>query len=128
MEMAQQDNSRELSARIEDMEHEMSELEQLLADKKEQEKAMLEVLMRVEQEQRIAEDARRSAERDAAAQKYLVKILEEKYEQAMNSLAQMEKRAVMAESMLEATKQYDSGQVKAQAMPSGYMYFFFFFF
>ncbi|KAJ0958405.1 putative Rab-GTPase-TBC domain-containing protein [Helianthus annuus] len=119
MEMAQQDNSRELSARIEDMEHEMSELEQLLADKKEQEKAMLEVLMRVEQEQRIAEDARRSAERDAAAQKYLVKILEEKYEQAMNSLAQMEKRAVMAESMLEATKQYDSGQVKAQAMPSG---------
>ncbi|KAI3826213.1 hypothetical protein L1987_00258 [Smallanthus sonchifolius] len=117
MEMAQQDNRRELSARIEDMEHEVSELQQLLVDRKEQEKAMLEVLMRVEQEQKITEDARRLAERDAAAQRYLVNVLEEKYEQAMNSLAQMEKRVLMAESMLEATLQYDSGQVKAQAMP-----------
>ncbi|XP_076889391.1 uncharacterized protein LOC143540133 [Bidens hawaiensis] len=118
MELAQQDNRRELCAKIDDLEHEAYELQQLLDDKKEQEKAMLEVLMRVEQEQKVAEDARRFAERDAAAQRHLVRVLEEKYEQSICSLAQMEKRAVMAESMLEATLQYDSGQVKAQAMPA----------
>lgn len=32
--------------------------------------------MRVEQEQKVAEDARRFAERDAAAQRYLVRVLE----------------------------------------------------
>ncbi|KAJ0735903.1 putative Rab-GTPase-TBC domain-containing protein [Helianthus annuus] len=132
MEMAQQDNRLELSAKlrkndlrflimiqIERVEQDMSELHQLLADKKEQEKAMLEVLMKVEQEQKITEDARISAERDAAAQRYLVSVLEKKYEEAMTSLAQMEKRVVMAESMLEATLQYNSGQVKAQAAPAG---------
>ena len=41
--------------------------------------------------------------------------MQEKYEKAMNSLAQMEKRVVMAESMLEATLQYNSGQVKAHS-------------
>lgn len=53
--------------------------------------------------------------------------MQEKYEQSICSLAQMEKRAVMAESMLEATLQYDSGQVKAQAMPA-YAHFFIFYF
>ncbi|KAI3677113.1 hypothetical protein L1987_86737 [Smallanthus sonchifolius] len=90
MEMAQQDNRLQLSAKV---------------------------LMKVEQEQKITEDARRSAERDAAAQRYLVSVLEKKYEEAMTSLAQMEKRVEMAESMLEATLQYNSGQVKAQATP-----------
>ncbi|KAI3696780.1 hypothetical protein L6452_29315 [Arctium lappa] len=113
IEMAKQDNRRELSARIEHMEQEVAELQQVLGDKKEQEKAMLEVLMRVEQEQKVTEDARRSAEQDAAAQRYAVSVLEEKYEKAMSSLAQMEKRVVMAESMLEATLQYNSGQIKA---------------
>lgn len=32
--------------------------------------------MRVEQEQRVTEDARRSAEQDAAAQKYAVHVLQ----------------------------------------------------
>lgn len=45
----------------------------------------------------------------------------------MTSLAQMEKRVVMAESMLEATLQYNSGQVKAQATP-GYTHFSFLYF
>lgn len=43
--------------------------------------------------------------------------MQEKYEKAMASLAEMEKRVVMAESMLEATLQYQSGQVKAQSSP-----------
>lgn len=43
--------------------------------------------------------------------------LQDKYEKAMASLAEMEKRVVMAESMLEATLQYESGQVKATASP-----------
>lgn len=43
--------------------------------------------------------------------------MQEKYEQAVASLAEMEKRVVMAESMLEATLQYQSGQLKAQPSP-----------
>lgn len=43
--------------------------------------------------------------------------MQEKYEKAMASIAQMEKRAVMAESMLEATLQYESGQSKALSSP-----------
>lgn len=43
--------------------------------------------------------------------------IQEKYEGAMASLAQMENRAVMAETMLEATIQYQSSQQKAQ-LPS----------
>lgn len=43
--------------------------------------------------------------------------MQEKYEKAMASVAQMEKRVVMAESMLEATLQYESGQVKALSSP-----------
>lgn len=43
--------------------------------------------------------------------------MQEKYEEATASLAEMEKRVVMAESMLEATLQYQSGQVKAQPSP-----------
>ncbi|KAL4560558.1 hypothetical protein LXL04_032711 [Taraxacum kok-saghyz] len=117
-EMAKEDNRRELTAKIEHMEREVAELHQLLADKKEQEKKMLEVLMRVEQEQKAAEDARKSAEQDAAAQRYLVNVLERKYEEAVYTLAQMEKRVVMAESTLEATMQYNSGQVKA-VQPTG---------
>jgi len=73
--------------------------------------------MRVEQEQKVTEDARICAEQDAASQKYAAHVLQEKYEEAMASLAQMENRAVMAETMLEATLQYQSGQQKAQ-LPS----------
>ncbi|PWA59272.1 glycosyl hydrolase [Artemisia annua] len=95
MEMAQQDNRRELSTRaigtkqcekkcfnvsyvmqIEYMEEEVLDLQQVLAYKKEQEKPMLEVLMRVEQEQKVTEDVRISAERDAAAQRYLASVLQ----------------------------------------------------
>ncbi|KAK1321775.1 hypothetical protein QJS10_CPA03g01347 [Acorus calamus] len=118
MEMVKQDNRRQLSARVEQLEHEVAELRQALADKQEQEHAMLQVLMRVEQEQKVTEDARLFAEQDAAAQKYAAHVLQEKYEEAMSTLAQMEKRAVMAETMLEATLQYQSGQVKALQPPS----------
>ncbi|KAL5675360.1 hypothetical protein ACJX0J_011491, partial [Zea mays] len=36
--------------------------------------------------------------------------MQEKYEANVAALSQMEKRAVMAETMLEATKQYQAGQ------------------
>ncbi|WMV44817.1 hypothetical protein MTR67_038202 [Solanum verrucosum] len=117
MEMVKEDNRRQLSARVEQLEQEVADLRHTLNDKKEQEKAMLEVLMRVEQEQKVTEDARIAAEQDVAAQKYAVHVLQEKYEKAMASVAQMEKRVVMAESMLEATLQYESGQVKALSSP-----------
>ncbi|XP_062092808.1 uncharacterized protein LOC133798509 isoform X2 [Humulus lupulus] len=117
MEMVKQDNRRQLSAKVELLEQEITELRQSLSDKQEQENAMLQVLMRVEQEQRLTEDARRFAEQDAAAQRYAAQVLQEKYEDATAALADMEKRVVMAESMLEATLQYQSGQLKAQPSP-----------
>lgn len=48
---------------------------------------------------------------------YMYNCWQEKYEEATVALAEMEKRAVMAESMLEATLQYQSGQVKLQPSP-----------
>ncbi|XP_048446507.1 EVI5-like protein [Pyrus x bretschneideri] len=115
MEMVKQDNRRQLSARVEQLEQEVAELRRALSDKQEQESVMLQVLMRVEQEQKLTEDARRFSEQDAEAQRYAAQVLQEKYEEATAALAEMEKRAVMAESMLEATLQYQSGQVKAQS-------------
>ncbi|KAB2598149.1 rab GTPase-activating protein 1-like [Pyrus ussuriensis x Pyrus communis] len=112
MEMVKQDNRRQLSARVEQLEQEVAELRRALSDKQEQESVMLQVLMRVEQEQKLTEDARRFSEQDAEAQRYAAQVLQEKYEEATAALAEMEKRAVMAESMLEATLQYQSGQVK----------------
>ncbi|KAF7811440.1 ecotropic viral integration site 5-like protein isoform X3 [Senna tora] len=117
MEMVKQDNRRQLSAKVEQLEQEVSEIRRALADKQEQENAMIQVLMRVEQEQKVTEDARRFAEQDAEAQRYAAQVLQDKYEEATAALAEMEKRAVMAESMLEATLQYQSGQVKVQASP-----------
>lgn len=38
--------------------------------------------------------------------------MQDKYDDAVASLGEMEKRAVMAESMLEATLQYQSSQAK----------------
>ncbi|GER57300.1 Ypt/Rab-GAP domain of gyp1p superfamily protein [Striga asiatica] len=121
MEMVEKDNRRELSAMVEQLEQEVAELRQALADKKEEEKALVQVLMKVEQEQRIIEDARRFAEQEAAAQRHAVHVLQEKYDKAMADLAQMEKRAVMAESMLEATLQYESGQSKALSSPRSFL-------
>ncbi|PKU59651.1 rab GTPase-activating protein 1 isoform X1 [Dendrobium catenatum] len=118
MEMVKQDNRRLLSARVEQLEQEVSELRQALKDKQEQEQAMLQVLIRVEQEQKVTEDARMFAEQDAAAQKYASHMLQEKYEEAMTMIAQMEKRAVMAETMLAATLQGQSSQTKAQGPSS----------
>ncbi|KAL5209523.1 hypothetical protein ABZP36_005146 [Zizania latifolia] len=113
MEMVKQDNRRMLSAKVEKLEAEVSELRKSFADKQEQEQAMLQILIRMEQEQKVAEDARIAAERDAAEQKYAAHLLQEKYEATMAALSQMEKRAVMAETMLDATKHYQDGQVKA---------------
>uniref|UniRef100_A0A0E0KC72 Rab-GAP TBC domain-containing protein n=1 Tax=Oryza punctata TaxID=4537 RepID=A0A0E0KC72_ORYPU len=113
MEMVKQDNRHMLSANVEKLEAEVSELRKSFADKQEQEQAMLQILIRMEQEQKVAEDARIAAERDAADKKYAAHLLQEKYDAAMAALQQMEKRAVMAETMLEATKQYQAGQFKA---------------
>ncbi|PKA63285.1 hypothetical protein AXF42_Ash017753 [Apostasia shenzhenica] len=114
IEMVKHDNRRLLSAKVEQLEQKIIELQQTLSVKEEQEQAMLEVLMRVEQEQKVTEDARMFAEQDAVAQKYYADMLQEKYTEAMASLAQMEKRVIMSETMLEATLQYQSSQTKAQ--------------
>ncbi|KZV39781.1 hypothetical protein F511_30539 [Dorcoceras hygrometricum] len=74
MEMVKQDNRRQLSARVEQLESELSELRQAYDGKQEQENAMLQILMRVEQEQKVTEDARRFAEQDA---RYASQVLED---------------------------------------------------
>lgn len=102
---------------VEQLERQVAELRQALAAKQEQENAMLQVLMRVEQEQRVTEDARISAEQDAASQRHASQVLQEKYDETIASLAEMEKRVVMAETMLEATLQYQSGQDKVLPSP-----------
>ncbi|GAB4833716.1 hypothetical protein Ancab_031963 [Ancistrocladus abbreviatus] len=117
IEIVKEDNRRQLSARIEELEQEVMQLRQALAEKQEQEQAMVQVLMRVEQEQKLTEDARIAAEQDAAAQRAAVLVLQKKYDKVMSSLAEAEKRVVMAESMLEATLQYESGQAKAMSSP-----------
>ncbi|CAL0300451.1 unnamed protein product [Lupinus luteus] len=163
MEMVKQDNRRQLSAKVEQLEQEIAELRQAHADKQEHETAILQVLMSMEQEQKVTQDARRFAEEDAAAQRYATEVLQliasllrfinfafwhrtiglnasiskqtlrhfsiggsasvtwnvnqEKYDEAAVLLAEMENRAVIAESLLEATLQYQSGQVKLQANP-----------
>ncbi|RRT75790.1 hypothetical protein B296_00030884 [Ensete ventricosum] len=98
MEMVKQDNRRLLSAKVSDveqLEQEVIELRQALEDKQEQERAMLEVpqncfylytmifsfalvkvLMRVEQEQKVTEDARHFAEQDVVAQRHAVHVLQ----------------------------------------------------
>ncbi|GMJ11937.1 hypothetical protein like AT3G55020 [Hibiscus trionum] len=114
MEMVKQDNRRQLSARVEQLEQEVNELCKALSEKLEQENAMLQVLMRVEQDQKETEDARMFAEQDAAGQRNSVQVLQAKYDEASAKLAEVEKRAVLAESMLEATLQYQSGKSKDQ--------------
>jgi hypothetical protein len=54
---------------VEKLEAQMVTLKKALSDKEEQEQVMVQVLVRMEQEQRIADDARRFAELDAAAQR-----------------------------------------------------------
>ncbi|CAL5328474.1 unnamed protein product [Camellia sinensis] len=64
------------SLEVEQLEREVTELRHALADKQEQKNVMLQVLTRVEQEQRVTEDAHRFAEQDAAAQRYAAQVLQ----------------------------------------------------
>ncbi|KAG9150147.1 hypothetical protein Leryth_009725 [Lithospermum erythrorhizon] len=76
MEMVKEDNCRELTAKV---------------------------LMRLEQEQKATENARIRAEQEAAAQRIAALAFQDKYEKAMASLTEVEKKVVMAKSLLEAT-------------------------
>jgi hypothetical protein len=71
MEMVKEDNRHLLSAQVERLEAEVGTLQKALSDKEEQEQVMVQVLVRMEQEQRVADDARRFAEQDAAAQHHI---------------------------------------------------------
>ncbi|MBA0660833.1 hypothetical protein Goklo_012789 [Gossypium klotzschianum] len=117
VELVKEDNRRELSAKIEELEQKVADLHQGLADKKEQEAAVHKVLMQLEQEQLITEDARKHAEQDAAEERNAVIVLQEKYEKAMASIALMEDRVAIAESILEATMQSEPGLTKVPSPP-----------
>ncbi|KAJ7549494.1 hypothetical protein O6H91_07G056100 [Diphasiastrum complanatum] len=117
MEMVKEDNRRLLSAKLEKLEIAVAALNQEVLDKEEQERAMLQVMLRMEHEQKVTEDARRFAEEDAALQHHAASLLKEKYEKAVEELAAMERRAIMAESILEATLQYQALDNGAQNSP-----------
>ncbi|KAK8303285.1 hypothetical protein V6Z12_D04G141000 [Gossypium hirsutum] len=117
VELVKEDNRRELSAKIEELEQKVADLHQGLADKKEQEAAVHKVLMQLEKEQLITEDARKHAEQDAAEERNAVIVLQEKYEKAMASIALMEDRVAIAESILEATMQSEPGLTKVPSPP-----------
>ncbi|KAG6475907.1 hypothetical protein ZIOFF_065137 [Zingiber officinale] len=108
METVKQDNRRLLSVKVEKLEREASELRQTMTTKQQKENAMHQVLRRLEQERKVTEDARILAEQAAAAQKYATHMLQEKYEETMAALSEMEKRAINAERMLESTLQSQS--------------------
>ncbi|KAG5402229.1 hypothetical protein IGI04_016895, partial [Brassica rapa subsp. trilocularis] len=61
---------------IEQLEQGVRELRKLVSDKKDQEAAMIQVLMGMEQEHKVTEDARRAAEQDAAAQRHAAQVLQ----------------------------------------------------
>ncbi|KZV39917.1 aminomethyltransferase, mitochondrial [Dorcoceras hygrometricum] len=60
-----------------ELEAQNSELRRAYDGEQEQENAMLQILMRVEQAQKVTEDARRFAEQDAAAQRYASQVFED---------------------------------------------------
>ncbi|KAK8510704.1 hypothetical protein V6N12_067154 [Hibiscus sabdariffa] len=111
-ELEQKDYLRQFNTKVEQLEQEVADLHQALSVKKEQEAAVLKVLVHLEKEQKRVEVAYRNAEKEAAALREANAVLQEKYEKALASNAEMEKRVVMAESMLEATLQYESGYPK----------------
>ncbi|XP_040952394.1 uncharacterized protein [Gossypium hirsutum] len=92
MELTKEDNRQELNEKIEQLEQEVADQHQALAFKREQEAAMLKVLEQLEQEQRIVEEARKKAEKEAAALREANAELQEKYEKALASNAEMQKR------------------------------------
>lgn len=108
MELVKEDNRRLLSAKVETLEDEVAYLKRILADKTEQDQAMIQVMVRMEHEQKLTEDARQLAEEDAKAQRSALSALQVKYESAISSLKDLERRAAVAESALEATSQYQN--------------------
>ncbi|CAH8376170.1 unnamed protein product [Eruca vesicaria subsp. sativa] len=108
MEMVRQDNRRQLNAKIEELEQGVKELRKLVSDKKDQEATMIQVC--ISDQYVLSSSAIQFAELDAAEQRHAAEMLQDKYEEAVAGLGEMEERAVMAESMLEATLQYHKAQ------------------
>lgn len=118
LEKSKQDDRGQLIAKIEQLEQEVELLRQALADKQEQERATLQVLMRVEREKKAIESDRNAVVQDLDAQKRETSLLQEKYKEAMSALAEIEK-GLTAESMLDGALQYESGDAKAVSSSRG---------
>eukprot|EP00249_Psilotum_nudum_P015163 c25196_g1_i2 orf=173-2953(+) len=107
-ELVQEDNRRLLSVKVETLELEVDRLKQCLAEKERQEQDIVHVILRMEQEQQMAEDSCHFAEQDATAQRLAAETLQRKYDDVLSALTTMEKRVVMADSTLRATLQYQA--------------------
>nr|GEY00773.1 Rab-GTPase-TBC domain-containing protein [Tanacetum cinerariifolium] len=73
------------------------------------------VLMRVEQEKKVTEDARAYAEQDTGVLRYATEVIQLKVVAAL--VAEIENREIMEETMYDKTLQCQSGQTKAQPSP-----------
>ncbi|KAG0568428.1 hypothetical protein KC19_6G018900 [Ceratodon purpureus] len=122
--LAEMDQNRHSPVEMEKLKAQNAQLKQSLADKHEQESATVEVLVRLEQENRKADDARRRAvekaeencETSARALRRAADELEVMKKRALAAeimLEAMEKRAVMAESMLKAVEQQAADELRA---------------
>ncbi|KAI5059405.1 hypothetical protein GOP47_0025724 [Adiantum capillus-veneris] len=105
MELVKEDNRRLLSAKVETLESEAAYLRRALADKSEQDQAMIQVMVRMEHELKATQEARRLAEEDAETQRNSLKAIQVQYESVMASIKELESRASRAEKLLDATFQ-----------------------
>ncbi|KAH7306596.1 hypothetical protein KP509_22G021200 [Ceratopteris richardii] len=103
MEVVKMDNRRLLSAKVETLEAEAADLRRNVTEKDEQNQAMKQVMLRMEEELKVTQEARMVAEEDAAKQRTAVDELQFKFDRIMNSIKELESRAVKAESLLEAS-------------------------
>ncbi|KAG0504523.1 hypothetical protein KC19_N023900 [Ceratodon purpureus] len=121
--LTEMDQSRQSPAEMEELKSQVAHLKQALADKHEQEAATVEVLVRLEHENRKADEARRRAVEDAEENRRSsaralrraadeLEVMKKRALAAEIMLEALEKRAVLAESMLQAVEQQAADELR----------------
>ncbi|KAJ7556846.1 hypothetical protein O6H91_05G101000 [Diphasiastrum complanatum] len=102
----------DLQQQVENLKLEVSALKHKLAQKEEQEQAMAQVIVRMEHENKITEDARRFAEQDSSK-------FQKMYKETLDVLARMEKQAKITESHLLSMSEADAHDNPSNAGGNG---------
>lgn len=91
-----------LAEKEEKLRKEVEEMQQMLSHKENELENLVEVVMHMQIEQKTTEDLRQAAERQVGTQREVISLLVEKNKEAVQRQLELEKRAQMAESMLQA--------------------------